>query len=71
LGQTAVIINYDDSDGWYDHQIGAIVNQSTTAAGRLTGPGLRHRHHRACPASPSGQRTRKAAAATVLAFPYS
>jgi phospholipase C len=25
---TAVIIAYDDSDGWYDHQMGPIVNQS-------------------------------------------
>jgi phospholipase C len=37
---TAVIIAYDDSDGWYDHQIGPIVNQSATAADALTGPGL-------------------------------
>ena len=36
---TAVIINYDDSDGWYDHQLGQIVNQSTTAIDALTGPG--------------------------------
>lgn len=36
---TAVIINYDDSDGWYDHQIGAIVNQSATPADVLTSPG--------------------------------
>jgi phospholipase C len=36
---TAVIINYDDSDGWYDHQLGAIVNPSTTAADALSGPG--------------------------------
>ena len=27
-----MFINYDDSDGWYDHQLGQIVNQSTTAA---------------------------------------
>src|SRR5262249_25488609 len=25
---TAVVIMYDDSDGWYDHQLGPIVNQS-------------------------------------------
>jgi phospholipase C len=37
---TAVIINYDDSDGWYDHQIGPIVNQSATAADALTAPGM-------------------------------
>ncbi|WP_263357475.1 phospholipase C [Acidicapsa ligni] len=36
---TAVVIAYDDSDGWYDHQIGPIVNASTTAADALTGPG--------------------------------
>jgi phospholipase C len=27
---TAVIINYDDSDGWYDHQFSPIVNPSAT-----------------------------------------
>jgi phospholipase C len=27
---TAVIINYDDSDGWYDHVTGPIVNASAT-----------------------------------------
>ena len=36
---TAVIINYDDSDGWYDHQMGPIVNQSQTADDELTGSG--------------------------------
>jgi phospholipase C len=29
---TAVVIAYDDSDGWYDHQMGPIVNQSATSA---------------------------------------
>jgi phospholipase C len=38
--ETAVIIAYDDSDGWYDHQIGPIVNQSQTAADALTGAGF-------------------------------
>ena len=33
---TAVVINYDDSDGWYDHQMGPIVNQSATADDALT-----------------------------------
>ena len=37
---TAVIILYDDSDGWYDHQMGPIVNQSQTAADMLNGPGF-------------------------------
>jgi phospholipase C len=36
---TAIFIAYDDSDGWYDHQLGQIVNQSTTAADALTAPG--------------------------------
>jgi phospholipase C len=29
---TAVVITYDDSDGWYDHVPGPIVNHSQTAA---------------------------------------
>ena len=36
---TAVIIAYDDSDGWYDHQMGPIVNQSASPADTLTGAG--------------------------------
>ena len=36
---TAVVIAYDDSDGWYDHQMGPIVNQSATAQDALTAPG--------------------------------
>jgi phospholipase C len=36
---TAIFISYDDSDGWYDHQMGPIVNQSTSAADMLTGTG--------------------------------
>ncbi len=36
---TAVVINYDDSDGWYDHQIGPIVRQSQTSLDTLTDPG--------------------------------
>jgi len=34
---TAVVILYDDSDGWYDHQMAPIVNQSTGVADALTG----------------------------------
>jgi phospholipase C len=37
---TAVIIAYDDSDGWYDHQMPPVVNTSATAQDALTGPGL-------------------------------
>ena len=36
---TAVVIAYDDSDGWYDHQMGPIVNQSLTSVDALTAPG--------------------------------
>ncbi len=36
---TAIMISYDDSDGWYDHQMGPILNPSTTAADMLTGNG--------------------------------
>ncbi len=36
---TAVVIAYDDSDGWYDHELGPIVNQSVGPADALTGPG--------------------------------
>ena len=36
---TAVVVLYDDSDGWYDHQMGPIVNTSTGPADALTGPG--------------------------------
>ena len=35
----AVIITYDDSDGWYDHVMPPIVSQSQTAFDGLTGPG--------------------------------
>ncbi len=37
---TAVVIAYDDSDGWYDHVLGQIVNQSATDADMLSGTGL-------------------------------
>jgi phospholipase C len=37
---TAVVIAYDDSDGWYDHQASPIVSQSDDPANdALTGPG--------------------------------
>jgi phospholipase C len=36
---TAVIVAYDDSDGWYDHQMSPIVNQSSGSRDALTGPG--------------------------------
>jgi phospholipase C len=36
---TAVIISYDDSDGWYDHQFAGIQNPSISAGDNLTGAG--------------------------------
>jgi phospholipase C len=36
---TAVIITWDDSDGWYDHQMGPIINQSNVSDDQLLGPG--------------------------------
>jgi phospholipase C len=36
---TAVVIAYDDSDGWYDHQMGPIVNHSQSTNDALSGPG--------------------------------
>lgn len=44
---TAVIIAYDDSDGWYDHQMGPIVSPSNVSDDQLTGPG-------SCGTTPSG-----------------
>jgi phospholipase C len=35
----AVIIAYDDSDGWHDHVMGPIVSQSSTSEDGLTGAG--------------------------------
>jgi phospholipase C len=37
---TAVIVMYDDSDGWYDHQMGPIVNPSSGPMDFLTGTGF-------------------------------
>jgi phospholipase C len=38
---TAVVINYDDSDGWYDHVMSPIINSSADpATDALNGPGV-------------------------------
>jgi phospholipase C len=36
---TAVIITWDESDGWYDHVMPTIINGSQTVNDSLTGPG--------------------------------
>jgi phospholipase C len=51
---TAVFINYDDSDGWYDHQLGEIVNQSAGAADMLSSEGHCGTGTAALPGSTSG-----------------
>jgi len=37
--ETAVFILWDDSDGWYDHQLGEIINGSSTKFDAFTAPG--------------------------------
>ena len=37
---TAVVIAYDDSDGWYDHQMSPILNPSQSAQDALSGTGM-------------------------------
>ncbi len=44
---TAVVIAYDDSDGWYDHVLAPVVSQSNSANDALSGPG-------ACGTAPAG-----------------
>jgi phospholipase C len=36
---TAIVIDYDDSDGWYDHQLGPIVDPSSDTSDQLNGAG--------------------------------
>jgi phospholipase C len=36
---TAVVISYDDSDGWYDHAYSGVTNPSSGVSDALTGPG--------------------------------
>jgi phospholipase C len=44
---TAIIISYDDSDGWYDHAMDVVVSQSDVSDDQLTGPGT-------CGVTPAG-----------------
>lgn len=36
---TAIVVAYDDSDGWYDHQMGSIITPSQDTSDDLDGPG--------------------------------
>jgi phospholipase C len=51
---TAVVIAYDDSDGWYDHQMPPLVNQSVTSADMITGNGTCGSADQALPGVASG-----------------
>jgi phospholipase C len=51
---TAVVILYDDSDGWYDHQIGPIIMQSQTSLDTLSGTGTCGPNQARVPVSDSG-----------------
>ena len=35
-----IVIAYDDSDGWYDHQMSPVVNSSATSQDQLNGAGI-------------------------------
>jgi phospholipase C len=37
---TAVVISYDDSDGWYDHVYSGVTNPSSSVGDTLTGAGV-------------------------------
>ena len=39
-GSTAIIIAYDDSDGWYDHVTGPVISPSQTSIDAFNGSGL-------------------------------
>ncbi len=42
-----IFITWDDSDGWYDHQMGPIISHSRTVDDALSGQGM-------CGTAPSG-----------------
>jgi phospholipase C len=51
---TAVVITWDDSDGWYDHVLGPIVTPSQTALDTLTGTGKCGSNRKADPKNAQG-----------------
>ena len=52
---TAVVITYDDSDGWYDHVLGPVLTQSQTSLDTLTGTGQCGSSAAQVPQNSSGQ----------------
>lgn len=51
---TAVVITYDDSDGWYDHVMPPLINQSQTSIDALTGAGQCGSNPARVPVGPGG-----------------
>ena len=51
---TAVVVAYDDSDGWYDHVMPPLVNQSQTSLDALTNPAQCGARTDKVPTGPSG-----------------
>jgi phospholipase C len=52
---TAVVVTWDDSDGWYDHVLGPLVSQSQTSLDALTGTGQCGSQASQVPAGSAGQ----------------
>jgi phospholipase C len=52
---TAVVISWDDSDGWYDHVLAPVITQSKTSLDALTGTGLCGSSASQVPATSTGQ----------------
>ena len=68
---TAIVVTYDDSDGWYDHQASPIVNSSIGVADFLNGTAFAEIRNIFCPASTLTTNMRWRVAATGRACPYS
>jgi phospholipase C len=54
-GSTAVIVTWDDSDGWYDDVLGPLITQSQTSLDALTGKGFCGRKLAQVPVNSAGQ----------------
>ena len=63
---TAIVILYDDSDGWYDHQMPPIVNPSFDPDGRRA---ERPRQHAIAACSRDGRRGRRRSTAPSASRP--
>ena len=51
---TAVVITYDDSDGWYDHVVGPVLTESQSPIDALSGTGLCGSNPASVPKNSSG-----------------